>query len=123
MGWILLIIGLLYVAVGSGFILATSETREVMRGLVEKLDRRLLAAIAIVFSILLLAAAGSSRHPWFFRLLGLLGLLKGGFIFADPNGAWQRVCNWYFNTIKDQDLRAYGIATVVLGTVMVAWIL
>jgi len=122
MGWILLIIGLLYIVAGSGFILATAETKDIMRGLIDKVDRRLLAALTLVFSILLLLAAASARHPWFIRLLGLLGLIKGGFILADPNGLWRRAADWTFN-LRDQDFRACGIAVVILGTVMVAWIL
>ena len=122
MGWILLIIGLFYIVVGSGFILATTESKDIMRGLVDKVDRRLLAALTLVFSILLLVAAASSRHPWFIRLLGLMGLIKGGFILADPNGLWRRAADWAFNR-RDQDFRAWGIAAVILGTVLVAWIL
>ena len=52
MAWFLYLISIVYIAFGCSFILAPTETRENMRLLSEKVDRRIMAALAALAGVL-----------------------------------------------------------------------
>lgn len=122
MEWILYLISVIWIASGSSFILYTAEARETVRRLIEKSDSKLLAAIPLVVGVLLIVAGSASSHPWFLRLVGLLALIKGGLIIANPENIWSKLTDWYLNQLSDQAYRLIGIIGIILGTAVFSWV-
>ena len=119
----LYVISVLWIALGSCFVLYTTECRKVLVNLLKGVDRRFLAFLPAVFGILLIVSASHVRNPGFVRLLGLLAVAKGVFIFTNPQGLYGQVTEWYLDKASDQTYRFFGIISLILGTAVLSWIL
>jgi uncharacterized protein YjeT (DUF2065 family) len=122
MKWFLYAVSLLWISAGCCMILYTRETRNVMERFLLQIDRRILSILPFIAGILFMLAASASSNPWFIRFLGLMGVAKGVFIFFNPNNLYDRVNNWYLNSISDQTRRLWGVIALVLGTAVLSWI-
>lgn len=111
-----------WVAIGACLILYTDETRQSIRHLMETVDRKWLAAAAVVFGILLVIAAPPPKNTWFITLLGLISILKGGFIFLNPENSFTTVQKWFLDKATDQTFRFFGILWLIIGTAVFSWI-
>ncbi len=123
MKWFLYAFSLIWISFGAGLIIYTLESKRIIKRLVTDLDRRILSALPAVLGVFLIIAASESRHSWFIRLIGFLAVLKGGFIFWNPQNLYEKIVDWYLNALSDQTFRFFGIITLILGTVILSWIL
>ena len=121
MAWFLYLMSIVYIAFGCCFILAPMETRENLRLLSEKFDRRIWAAIAGIAGVLFLFSFSASSHPWIIVLVGILALVKGGVFFVNPNEIYERTTKWYYGELTEETYRIHGIAALILGTVIFCW--
>jgi uncharacterized protein YjeT (DUF2065 family) len=104
-------------------ILYTGETRRVFKNMIKTTDRKFLWLLPFITGLLLLFAASASHYPGFIRFIGIMAVIKGGFIFFNPEDLWQKLTNWYLNAMSDQACRLSGILTIILGTAVLSWIL
>lgn len=118
---IIYLLGFLWIAAGSFAILYTDDYKAYLKGVMNRLDRRLLAIVPAVFGLLLLLAASSTTHGWVIGLIGILGIAKGVIIYLNPGGLFERSGTW-LDTLSDQGYRLMGIIALVLGTVVISWI-
>jgi uncharacterized protein YjeT (DUF2065 family) len=123
MKWFLYAFSLIWISFGAGIIIYTRESKSLIKGFVTNLDRRILSVLPAIFGVFLIIAASESRHSWFIRLIGILAVLKGGFIFWNPQNLYNKTVVWYLNSISDQTFRFFGIITLILGTVILSWIM
>ncbi len=123
MKWFLYAFSLIWISLGSGLIIYTRESKNMIKSFVTDLDRRILSALPTIFGAFLIVAASESRHSWFIRLIGILGVLKGVFIFWNPQNSYDKIVDWYLNSVSDQTFRFFGIITLILGTSILSWIL
>jgi hypothetical protein len=123
MKWILYAISLIWITFGACAILYTSETRNASQSMFKGIDHRIIAILPAVAGLLLLFAASASRNAWLLRLFGILGIIKGVFIFTNPNKLHDRVLDWYLESVSDQGWRLHGIVAIILGTAVLSWIL
>ncbi len=123
MKWFLYAFSLIWISFGAGLIIYTLESKRIIKRLVTDLDRRILSALPSVLGVFLIIAASESRHSWFIRLIGILAVLKGGFIFWNPQNLYEKIVDWYLNALSDQTFRFFGIITLILGTAILSWIL
>ena len=121
MAWYLYFISIVYIAFGCCFILAPMESKENLRLITEKGDRRIWAAVAIIAGILFFFSYASSSHPWIIVLVGILALVKGGVFFVNPDGLYEKTVQWYYGELSEQTYRIHGIAALILGTVIFCW--
>ena len=122
MAWFLYLISAAWIAIGSCAILYTAETRNAFIELITTAHRKVLAAVPFVVGILFIISASSSVHPWLIGFFGLIGLLKGGFIFFNPNGLYDKVTHWYQETVLETGYRLIGIIAIILGTAVLSWV-
>jgi uncharacterized protein YjeT (DUF2065 family) len=122
MKWFLYAFSLIWISSGAGLIIYTRESKSMIKRFVMDLDRRILSALPAIFGVFLIIAAPESRHSWFIRLIGILAVLKGGFIFWNPQNLYDKTVDWYLNSVSDQTFRFFGIITLILGTVILSWI-
>ncbi len=121
MKYIVYLLGFLWVAAGAFAILYTDDYKAYFKGLMTRLDRKMLAIIPAVFGLLLLLAASSTTHAGFIAVIGILGLAKGVVIYFNLGGLFETSRNW-LDELSDQGYRLTGIIALVLGTVVISWI-
>ncbi len=121
MKYIVYLLGFLWIAAGAIAILYTDGYKAYFKGLMTRLDRKMLAIIPAVFGLLLLIAASSTTHSGFIGLIGILGIVKGVLIFFNPGGLFEISKDW-LDTLSGQGYRLVGIIALVLGTVVISWI-
>ena len=122
MKWFLLLVSLLWIAVGSGYILYTRQFRQVMGNLINGANEKIIAGLAVVFGILFIFSASQTRHSGFVIFLGVIAIAKGVFIFLEPQAYWQKVKVWYADEASDQIFRLFGFIALILGTALFSWI-
>ncbi|MEA1948557.1 MAG: DUF2065 family protein [Thermodesulfobacteriota bacterium] len=123
MKWFLYAISLFCVTIGCCTILYTNESRNVLRNIFNKIDRKILSAFEAVMGILLVVSATASHHSWLIRLIGFMAVIEGVVIFFIPKNLYDELIDWYLNSASDQTYRLFGIVTLILGTAVLSWIL
>ena len=121
MAWFLYFISIVYIAFGCCFILAPMESKENMRMITEKGDRRIWAAVAIVAGLLFFFSYAASSHPWIIILVGTIAVAKGAVFFINPGGLYEKTVKWYYGELTEQTYRIHGMAALILGTVIFSW--
>ena len=111
-----------WVVIGSCYILYTMESRSFIRQFFDEVNERIITAIILLLSLMLLISASSVENSWFIVFLGLLGLVKGGLLIANPHNVFDTIKSWYLDSASDQTYRFFGIVMVVLGTAVFSWI-
>ena len=120
---ILYSLGILWVVLGALVILYTPQFRTKYYMLLKQADPRLFAVLAVLVGILLLVASPDSRNAWFVRLLGLMAMAKGGLLFINPAGIYEKSVQWFVHRVSDQAYRFWGIIMLVIGTAIVSWVM
>jgi len=121
MKYIVYLLGFLWIAAGTIAILYTDDYKAYLKGLMNRLDRKMLAIIPAVFGLLLLVAASSTNHSGFIGLIGVLGIVKAILIYFNPGNLFEISKDW-LDTLSNQGYRLVGIIALVLGTVVISWI-
>ena len=121
MAWFLYFISIVYIVWGCCFILAPMESKENMRLITERGERRIWAAIAIIAGVLFLLSFNASSHPWIILLVGILAIVKGAVFFINPGGLYEKALKWLYGDLTEQAYRIYGIVALILGTVIFCW--
>ena len=121
--WILYAISLIWVAMGSCMILYTAECRQLTKQLMNGLDQKIISIFPVIIGVMLIASMAASQNRWFIVVLGILALLKGTFVFMNPQGLYDRLAHWYVETASDQTYRLFGILAIILGTTVMSWII
>jgi uncharacterized protein YjeT (DUF2065 family) len=122
MKWFLYAISFLWITAGSGFIIYTTEYRNVMKRLFDKTNRKVLSVFPAIIGVLLFISASWSLHSWFLRMLGIIAVIKGGIIFFNPKNLYGEMMNWYLNSLSDQTYRFFGIVSIIIGTAVLSWV-
>jgi uncharacterized protein YjeT (DUF2065 family) len=122
MKWFLYAISFLWITAGSLSIIYTTESRNVMKRLFEKTDRKILSVFPAIIGVLLFISASWSLHSWFLRILGIMAVIKGVIIFINPKNLYDEMMNWYLNSLSDQTYRFFGIVMIIIGTAVLSWI-
>ncbi len=123
MKWFLLAVSILFIAIGCCTILYTTETRNVLKNIFNKIDRKIISVFEVIMGVLLLFSATASHHSWFIRLIGFMAVIEGGIIFFIPKNLYDELINWYLNSASDKTYRLFGIISLILGAAVLSWIL
>ena len=123
MKWFLYAASILFIVIGCCTILYTSETRNVLRNMFNKIDRKIISIFEAIMGVLLLFSATASHHSWLIRFIGFLAVLEGGVILLIPKNLYDKLVDWYVNSLSDQTYRLFGIISIILGTAVLSWIL
>ena len=123
MKWFLYAISFLWITAGAWFIIYTGDSRDVMKRLLNKTDRKILSVFPAIIGVLLFISASWSLHSWFLRILGIMAVIKGAIIFINPKNLYDELTNWYLNSLSDQTYRFLGIVWIIIGTAVLSWIL
>ena len=123
MKWFLYAVSIIWVAIGCCTILYVNESRNVLRNIFNKIDRKILSTFEAIIGILLVVSATASHHSWLIRLIGFMAVIEGVIIFFIPKNLYDELIDWYLNSASDQTYRLFGIISIILGTAVLSWIL
>lgn len=123
MKWFLYAVSIIWVAIGCCTILYVNESRNVLRNIFNKIDRKILSTFEAIMGILLVVSATASHHSWLIRLIGFMAVIEGVIIFFIPKNLYDELIDWYLNSASDQTYRLFGIISIILGTAVLSWIL
>jgi len=123
MKWFLYVFSLISIVAGCCNILYTDETKNVGRSIVKGIDLRILSILMFAAGILFILSASACRYPWVIRFLGLIFLIEGVLAFTNPSNLYDKLVDWYLDSLSDQTHRLFGIITIILGTAVLSWIL
>ena len=123
MKWFLYAISLIWIAIGCCTILYTEKTKDVVKRIVRGVDLRILAALPLIAGVLFLLSAPVCRFPWVIRFIGFMSLIEAMLAFFNPGNVYDRLMDWYVDSLADQTHRLLGIITIILGTAILSWIL
>jgi uncharacterized protein YjeT (DUF2065 family) len=123
MKWFLYTISILSIAAGCCTILYTVETNKITKSIVKGMNLKILSILQLIAGILFLLSATVCRYPWIIRFFGLMCLIEGVIAFTNPNKLYDRLLDWYFDSLSDQTHRVFGIIAIVFGTAIISWII
>ena len=122
MQWILYILSLLWIGVGSCIILYTQQSRVFMKKALHGVDPGLISILPITIGALLIVSAYYSAAFWTIVFLGMLAIGKGGLFIFNPGKAADRMIAWFLDEASDNMYRLAGITAIILGTALLSWI-
>ena len=123
MKWFLYAISVFWIAIGCCTILNTSETRNVLRDMFNKIDRKIISIVEVIIGVLFLFSATASHHSWFIRLIGLMAVIEGGVMFCLPKHLYDELVDWYLDSPSDKTYRLFGIISLIFGAAVLSWIM
>ncbi len=113
---LIMVFSLLWMAAGVALILYTGKVRSYLAGRFEKANIRLMAAAPLALGLLFLAASfAQGEIVPLFLILGSLAVAKGIYFLFGPITQIRNVIQWWCEQADEITLRAWGIATLVLG--------
>ena len=123
MNIVLYILAILWIVMGTFLVLYTEGTKEVLKKLFLTDRFRWLAALPLIFGILLVAGAFYQKEMfWLVFILGVLGVLKGVFLIIGPSAQIKKVLEWWFHKASDRTIRLNGLISVILGTAILSYL-
>lgn len=121
---ILLVIAILWIAVGALFIIHTQKTREFYGKLLHNRNPKLLAIAPLVFGILF--AVGAFYYKEMFGLvfiLGIIGILKGAYLILGPADQIKKVMEWWYKDAGNGTIRLFGLIIFILGCAIFSYLM
>jgi len=122
MKWILFAIGVLWVALGTIFVLYTEKARKTLASLFEGQNPRILAAIPLIIGLLLVMSAGSSNYLLYPFILGVLAIAKGLYFIFGKRKTTDAVIKWWLKDTSETTYRFWGIVAIIIGVFLIVYI-
>ena len=123
MKWALYVFSIIWIVFGSFAILYTTQQRAMLKNIFKKTNLKIIAVFPFTVGVLLLLSSSASHYPWFIKLFGIFAMVKGAFIFSNPNKSANRLNQWYLNSASDQTYRLFGIIAILLGSAVFSWVI
>ncbi len=115
MNWFLYLMGSLWLIIGILIVLYTNSAIELINGLMEKGNWRVLGLLPFSIGILLTISAWWSKFFWTILVLGLLAVLKGIFYLFAPLAQIEKFMTYWRNQTSEVVYRLWGLIAVLLG--------
>ena len=123
MNIVLYILAILWIVMGTFLVLYTEATQEVLKKLFFTDHFRWVAALPLIFGIILVVGAFFHKEMfWLIFVLGVLGILKGLFLIIGPSGQIKELIDWWFHKASDRTIRLSGLISVILGTAILSYL-
>ncbi len=123
MNILLYILAILWIVMGTFLVLYTEATQEVLKKLFFTDHFRWVAALPLIFGILLVVGAFFHKEMfWLIFVLGVLGILKGLFLIIGPSGQIKELIDWWFHKASERTIRVSGLISIILGTAILSYL-
>lgn len=116
---IIWLIGLAWVVMGVGSVLAPHRTKNMVQKYIGTKKIQVWAVIILLMGILLVVGSFKARVHLYVLILGFLALLKGILLFIKPEMA-QRLIGWWLNQ-SERAYQIWGLVVYTLGLFLLIW--
>jgi hypothetical protein len=121
---LLLILSILWVALGTMIVLYSNQARSILREVVMGMNIRLWAFLPFGVGLLLVAGAFMVREVfWIAFILGLLAIAKGTYLALGPPPRIRSLLEWWFDRASETTIRLWGLIAFTFGVVLVSWLM
>jgi len=121
MNIVLYVLAILWIVVGTFLVLYTESTLGILKKLFFTDHFRWLAALPLIFGILLVVGAFFHKEMfWLVFVLGVLGILKGVFLIIGPSAQIKELVDWWFHKASERTIRLNGLISVILDTAILS---
>ena len=111
-------IGVVWLSIGLGLIIAPAWTIEILERLMSDEFRQfVLILIGMVISLILVIGTGGVAFRIVWIVVGCVGLAKGVFLVGAPLGRREALLDWWFKR-PFWEYRAWGMVLVSLATAL-----
>ncbi|NQT23587.1 MAG: hypothetical protein HQ579_09165 [Candidatus Omnitrophica bacterium] len=114
---ILLIMGVIWVILGTLSIFTTAFIRKNFFNKLKKMDFKKWSVAAIIVGVLFLMAAPVSRARLFITILGILSLIKGFYLLLGPKEKVKKMMDWWLKA-EDKMYKVWGIVVLIIGVLV-----
>ena len=123
MNILLYILAILWIVMGTFLVLYTEATQEVLKKLFFTDHFRWVAALPLIFGIILVVGAFFHKEMfWLIFVLGVLGILEGLFLIIGPSGQIKELIDWWFHKASERTIRVSGLISIILGTAILSYL-
>jgi len=120
----LYVISLLWIAVGTLFIIHTHKSREFYGKLLYQRNPRLLAILPLAFGIVFVVAAFYYKEMFgLIFILGVIGILKGAYLILGPADQINRIMEWWYKEAGEGTIRLFGLIVFILGCAIFSYLM
>jgi uncharacterized protein YjeT (DUF2065 family) len=118
------ILSVMWIMTGTSFVIYTKQTRSFFRKVVRREYFPIWAAIALVLGpLLIIGSFFSGRIVWLAMILGIIACVKGVYLLKGPPEQTDRIITWWYDSASDETIRFAGLATLLLGIVVLVYLL
>ncbi len=115
MAWFLYLMGGLWLILGVLIVLYTNSAIELINGLMETENWRVLGLLPFSLGVLLTVSAWWSEFFWGILALGLIAVLKGIFLLFAPPAQIEKFMEYWRGRASEVVYRLWGLLAVMLG--------
>ena len=113
---VLYIICILWIVAGTFLIIYTEQTRQVLKKIFPVDYVKVYSVLPFILGVFLVVGAFYHGNLfWLAFVLGLLGIIKGVYLFFGPPSHVKRLCEWWFSKAHDRTVRMFGLITFTIG--------
>jgi hypothetical protein len=113
---LLLALSILWIRAGAGMVIYTDRTKTLFNKLVSAEHIKWWAVLPLGLGLILVI--GAFRSPgvfWLALVIGLLAVLKGGYLLVGPSNHIHALTVWWREQVSDETVRLFGLVTLLLG--------
>jgi hypothetical protein len=121
---VLIILSVMWIALGTMVVLYTDAVRKSIKGLIVDVNIRLLGILPLAGGFLLVVGGFMVKEVfWIAVILGLLAITKGAFLLRGPIPMIQQLTDWWFDSASETTVRLSGLIVFMLGVTLLTWLL
>ncbi|HEU18630.1 MAG TPA: hypothetical protein ENO00_04500 [Deltaproteobacteria bacterium] len=117
-------ISILWIIAGTSLVIYTDRTRKFIRQFSSPEHYILWSVIAIVLGVLLVVGSFfSGKIIWLAMFLGVISLAKGIYLMKGSPDQVERLITWWYERASEEATRFWGLATLLIGIFVLAYLL
>ena len=117
MRWFIGLVGIFWISIGIFGLVATKRATLALSNLIKNTRRQTLGLVGLIFGVLLLISASSTREAWFVLALGIIACLKGATTALMSEQKLKAIINWWLGAPEIVH-KGWATLVLVLGVVM-----
>ena len=121
---LLYVISIMWIITGASLVIFTDQTRTLMQKYFQARHMKIPAVVAIIIGFTLIVGGIFQREILFLSLiLGVLAVGKGFFILFGSESQIESILDWWYDKVRDETLRFWGLTIFTLGIVLLSYLM
>lgn len=118
---ILIMLSILWIALGTAIVLYTSQSKSFLREFILGMNIRLWALAPLAVGLLFVVGAFMLPEIfWIALILGILAISKGAYFALGPLPQVNSIVRWWFDNTSETTMRLSGLILFTFGVVLLS---